>query len=195
MSHSQSLNEARAVALELAARLLVRELDTDAVQSLRTPTLRDALSAYDSQCAAYIDELEASTAALEAAATDFCTLFLIERRTSPHASAWMGGDSTQIGAEISQAVTVWMEQLGVEVAPGDWGNIPRDHLAVLCGLVSLALLAQQPAGEILARHIVASWLGWVPTFAAAVENATSNPLYRAAARLTEHVLSDLAQPG
>ncbi len=196
MSDSQSLNEARAIALELAARLVVRELDDEAIGSLQSPPMRDALSAYDSQCAAYIDELgNGSDAALESAATEFCSLFLIGKRTSPHASAWIGSNPAETGATVSRAVTEWMEQLGVEVAPGSWGNIPQDHLAVLCGLVSLALLAPQPAGEMLARRIADATLSWVPAFANAVANATENPLYRAAARLAEHALGDLTLSG
>ncbi len=192
MSNPQSLNQVRAVALEVAARLVVRELDHAVVESLRAPALRDALSAYDSDCAAYLDALDAGGAdALEQAATEFCSLFVLGKNTSPHASAWLGSDPAETGAAITRSVAGWMDQLGVEVAPGDWGNIPRDHLAVLCGLVAIALHAPHPAGERLARTIAVEALGWVPAFAEAVEHATTNPLYRAAARLAEHALADL----
>lgn len=187
MPDSQSVNEARAVALELAARLVVRELDPAAVESLKVPALRDALCAYDDQCGDYIDALDSSSG-LEAAATDFCGLFLMSKRTSPHASAHLGSNPAETGAAISQAVAGWMSALGVEVAPGVWGNIARDHLAVLCGLVSLSLLSDN---ESLAKTIARETLSWVPAFADAVERDSQNPLYRAAVRLAEHALGDL----
>lgn len=192
MSAAQSLNAARARALELACRLLVRELDQEVVEALRQPDLCAALQAYDPGCGAYLDALHrGGRPAFDDAAAEYCALFVLGRRTSPYASAWLDGDPAERGAAVAQAVARWMDQLGVEIAPGQWGNIPRDHVAVLSGTTAIALLAPQPAGERLARSIVAETLPWVPRFARAVSRETTVPLYRAAARLLEHVVGEL----
>ena len=192
MSDSQGLNAARARALELSARLLVREIDAQALTALLDPALLDALDAYDSECAGYVSSLAGEGhAGLERLATEFCALFVVSRETCPYASAWLPGAPADVGAALTRKVDHWMEQLGVEVAPGEWGNIPRDHIAVLTGLVALALLSEMPAGEALARTIAAETLSWVPKFADAVAAASTSPLYRAAARLLEHALSEL----
>lgn len=191
-SGSSDLARARARVLELACRLLVRELDDETVEALADRSLADALDAYQPGCSGYLARLAADSGpGLQDAATDFCALFVVSKPTCPYASAWLPGTSAETGAAITRSVDDWMTQLAIELAPGAWGNIPRDHVAVLAGLVALALHQPGPDGVALARTIAASTLGWVPAFADAVCAATGNPLYRAAARMVEHVLGDL----
>ncbi|MEM9491961.1 MAG: molecular chaperone TorD family protein, partial [Myxococcota bacterium] len=171
--------------LEIVARLLAAELDEPGLAALAGSELIGAMDELSPGAAAHIGDLAArGPAGVEQAAGAYCALFLVPGGASPFASAWLGGNPAERGATVTGAVANWMDQLGVSLASGVWGNLPRDHLAVLLGLRALALTVPPPYGPALAEDIRARALGpWVGRFAAAVCARTDSPLYRAVARL------------
>jgi TorA maturation chaperone TorD len=200
MSYQEDINEARAQLLEITARLLIREVDTLALEALLEPQFLDALDAYEPRIRVYLENVAGDPeAGLERMAVDFCALFLMNSATAPYASAWSAKSVQPDGFSESRAATPeqmlrsidgWMREVGMEIAPGEWGNVPRDHVAVLAGLVAHALHAG-PAGARLAKEIKRHALFWVDDFKVAVCSRTQNPLYRASVRMLCDALVDL----
>lgn len=214
MSNTEGLNEARAQLLEIAARLLIQEVDADALEGLRDPAFVEALEQYQPGVRADLNEVAKDLdVGLERLAVDYCALFLAHPATSPYASAWVakasqpgnvlarddaGNSGSRSDAKIAEPMTSdqilhsvdqWMGQLGMEIAPGAWGNVPRDHVAVLAGLVANAL-HRGPEGVQLANAIRDRALYWVGDFEKAVCARTRNPLYQAAVRMLNDALAD-----
>jgi len=192
MSHPEGLTRARAQLLEISARLLIREVGEQALRALVEPTFLDALESYEPGVRDYLEQVARDPkAGLERIAVDFCALFLAKPATSPYASAWVTANA-KTGAratpqQLLQSVEGWMRELGMEIAPGEWGNVPRDHVAVL---VAHALYAG-PRGLELAAEIREQALPWVADFRRAVCERTANPLYRATVRMLTDALDDL----
>lgn len=214
MSNTEGLNAARAQLLEVAARLLIQEVDADALEGLRNPAFVEALEQYQPGVRADLDDVAKDVdAGLERLAVDYCALFLASPATSPYASAWVSKASQpgnvlasngvgSVGSpsdanpaalmtsdQILHSVDQWMAQLGMEIAPGAWGNVPRDHVAVLAGLVANAL-HRGPEGVELANAIRDRAMYWVGDFEKAVCARTRNPLYQAAVRMLNDALVD-----
>jgi TorA maturation chaperone TorD len=200
MPYQEGMNKARAQLLEITARLLIREVDALALKALLEPQFLDALEAYEPGTRRYLESVAgAPEAGLEGMAVDFCALFLTNSATAPYASAW-STTSAQAGSvgepraatteQMLKSIEGWMREVGMEIAPGEWGNVPRDHVAVLAGLVAHALHAG-PTGAMLAKEINQHALFWVDDFKVAVCSRTENPLYRASVRMLCDALVDL----
>ena len=154
--------EARAQLLEITARLLIREVDESALKALLAPKFAEAMEGYEPGTRAYLEGVARDTeSGLEKMAVDFCALFLANSATAPYASAWNAAKLSPIATnrsqnatteQILQAVGGWMREVGMEIAPGEWGNVPRDHVAVLVGLIAHALW-MGPRGLELAAEI------------------------------------------
>ena len=94
MPHPESLNQARAQLLEIASRLLIREVDESALGALLEPSFLDALEAYEAGTRDYLDHIARDPEnGLESMAVDFCALFLANAATAPYASAWTSASS------------------------------------------------------------------------------------------------------
>ena len=194
------MSQARAQLLEIAARLLIREVDESALRALIDPAFLEALDHYEPGARDYLEAVASDTeSGLERMAVDFCALFLASSATAPYASAWISASGRQGEDSVSSVATTeqilrsidgWMSEVGMEIAPGEWGNVPRDHVAVLAGLVAHALQMGE-AGQILATEINQQALFWIADFERAVCSSTPNPLYRATVRMLGDALVDL----
>jgi TorA maturation chaperone TorD len=192
--------EARAHLLEITARLLIREVDEAALKALLAPKFAEAMESYEPGTRAYLEGIARDAeSGLEGMAVDFCALFLANSATAPYASAWnavrlspspTNRSQNATTEQILQSVDGWMREVGMEIAPGEWGNIPRDHAAVLVGLIAHALW-MGPRGLELAAEIKQQALFWVDDFKDAVCARTRNPLYRATVRMLSDALADL----
>ena len=106
----------------------------------------------------------------------------MSKATSPMLSVWMPGEQLDNGSRLCAQVDTWQERLEVELDDGPWGNLPRDHIAVSLGLYALALVSTDQAG--MSEEIAdAALRETLPRFTAAVIEHTTNPIYRAGARL------------
>lgn len=186
MSSEEGLSYAgaRATLLELVARLLIEELDQESRDALRHPDIVSVLDKLEPGVEEYLGSGDWTEQQWDYCAADFCGLFLSNKKTAPFASAWMGEEASVVGAAHSELVDAWCGHLGISVGGGPWGNVPRDHIAVLVGLMAHALHVPGPEGEALAQDILQRGLNpWVHKFTQAVLGATENPLYRSIVRL------------
>ena len=95
-----------------------------------------------------------------------------------------------MGSAFHQRVEVWCDALHLSLSHGPLGRVPRDHVAVLSGLLAHAWLAGS-AGDVLAEAIVTEALApWVPRFIDAVLLKSTNPLYRATVQLLQVLLDE-----
>jgi TorA maturation chaperone TorD len=188
MQDSQSLGPAAAGLLELSARLLVVELDSAALQALLHEDVLSIFEELQPGAASYLKSAQDSPDIREEIDAEFCRLFLMSKATSPMASVWLPGEQLANGARIAALVDGWQEQLDVELNDGPWGNLPRDHFAMLLGLYALALLADEHAD--VAKEIRELLLApALPRFAEALCQHSSNPVYRAGVKLAEMLIA------
>jgi TorA maturation chaperone TorD len=188
-SQSLSLKQARATLLEMVARLLLKELDEDARVALSHPDLARVFEELSPGFMAYVGRGPWTQAQQDMADADFCHLFLLNKGTAPYASAWVGDDPAVAGAAVTELSERWCERLSLKIEAGPWGNIPRDHVAVLIGLIAHASLTPGPHSEGLIADILQRGLGrWIFQFINAVESATNNPVYRGAVLLLADLL-------
>lgn len=187
MSDTQSLKLAQARLLELCARLLVLELDEEARLALNREGLAQGFEELEPGFIDYIVG-EWGVEHFDQASAEYCRLFLMPKGTAPVASAWMGDEPAQVGAQIHDAIMGWMLALDLDLEQGPWGRLPLDHIAVLSGLYSLALQSEDEVTVGLAAQIkeraVRPWLGaWVE----AVLAKSQNPLYRGVVKLLREI--------
>lgn len=152
---------------------------------MRQPALLEPLQKLEPTLESWLGEEPWSAERQDEADADFCALFVLSPETSPCASAWIGDEPARVGAALAERVQRWCDALGISISDEPLGRVPRDHVAVLCGLLAHAWLSG-PQGAPLADEILTQGLTpWVHRFADAVQQKTSNPLYRATARLLQ----------
>jgi TorA maturation chaperone TorD len=179
------VNLARARLIEVCSRLLLLELDADTRDALRHPGLLGPFNALEPGFDAWLGHEPWESERSDEADADFCELFLMGKHTSPCASAWIGDEPAVIGAAFHEHVDGWCDDLHLTLSDQPLGRVPRDHVAVLSGLLAHALL-HGDAGARLADEIITHGLApWLSRFVAAVLANTDNPLYRATVRLLE----------
>ncbi|MDF1663500.1 MAG: molecular chaperone TorD family protein [Planctomycetota bacterium] len=186
MSSEEGLSYAgaRATLLELVAQLLIQEIDNESRDALRHPDIVSVLDKLEPGVKDYLGDGDWTEQQWDECAADFCGLFLSNKNTAPFASAWYGEEASVVGAAQSELVDAWCGLLGISISGGPWGNVPKDHIAVLVGLMAHALHVPGPEGEALAQDILERGLDpWVDKFTKAVLGATDNPLYRSIVRL------------
>lgn len=171
--------EALASAFELAARLVIRELDEPAFEALRSPEVRALLEGLEPAVTAWLDApWTASRADDEAAA--YAELFLIPRPSclSLRVGDWLPEDQGDVAARLAEVVA----PLGYDPTPAVAGNLPPDHLGVVLALAG-ALAAHPPSRSALPRLLARLLAPWIADFEARLREVSVHPLYRAAARL------------
>ncbi|MFT6040811.1 MAG: TorA maturation chaperone TorD [Gammaproteobacteria bacterium] len=187
--HDQEGIAANARLFEVAARLLVVELDADALDALLHPEIAQLFEEIAPGFTTEVKDLRDQPESMELLEAEFCKLFLMSKATSPQASVWAGGEQLAKAAAIAAQVDHWQSVLDVELVDGPWGNVPKDHFAVILGLYSMALLAE-PSGK-LAQEIHDAVLGdCLPRFCAAVSEHTTSQIYRGVVGLLEQLLED-----
>ena len=177
----------------------MQELDAASIEALRHVDVVRLLEELEPGVSGYLDRCVGDPAMIEELATEFCRLFLMSKATSPMLSVWLGGTRAgagagadgDIGATLSRRVDGWEAELGIELADGPWGNLPRDHIAVAVGVLAIALVrsAEDPRAGSLCVEIHRDVLApAVPGFVDAVLAQSTNPVYRAGVKLLSTLL-------
>lgn len=192
-----NLSAAHAPLLELTARLFIQELDAAAIDSLLHPDIEQLLEVLEPGVTSYLRSRRPKDALPihqdEDLAAEFCRLFLMSKATSPMLSVWFGEEQIASGTRLSGLIGGWQAELGVEMADGAWGNLPKDHVSVGLGVFALALIADEnrPPEDRLAKVIWRTLLAdTVPGFVKAVLEHSENPAYRAGAKLARELVVD-----
>ena len=135
-------------ALELFARLLLKEIDADTLEALSQTELREALADLSIQLPQR-DELDSLGA-------DYFELFLHpERGAPPIASLWIHG---QYEGEVAVQLRKIAESAGYTLDSAASGGAPVDHL----GCILLLWIECRRNDPTLARLIAEEYLDWVP---------------------------------
>lgn len=167
----------RASTYRLIAGLLLEEVNERTLELLREPSVRHVFETLSPGCGDYLDK-QWDEATFDAAAADYCELFVLPGGVSPFAVAWTEGDPStnpgQWAAHIQEAYAV----AGLEL--GD-SSIPPDHIAAILVLYA----AIDDTGEVESTILIDKGLldDWILRFAQRLESITQNPLYLAVARL------------
>lgn len=161
----------------LLSRILLREPDAELEELLQASGLVSRLD----------DSLD-----LEAHAEEFARLFLLPGGVPPFASAWLEGERERLGAQFVGFVNEALAALGREAERAEpWGNLPRDHLALLLDLSANAAASDDPEDQALGEHLCEQAIEpWVGAFARALVAQSRCPLYR----LTGELLLQLHAP-
>lgn len=179
-THSSEESTALGGLLHLLGHLLSQELNAELLRVLQEPEVRKVLIQAEPGCADYL-EGDWSEERIEAAAVDFCTLFILPKGVSPMASAWCprGADSETVSIGIQQLVRSLSEQVEIPLPSGMQG-IPAEHAGLLLYLGGSLVAADDEAlREQALSFLQESTVPWLAKFADRLSTHPLNPLYRA----------------
>ena len=174
---------AQAAVHSLLARILLTEMDRDALVALSNPDVLEILERVRPGCAAFVRDTEWTPAALDALAADYCTLFILPKGVAPYAASWLDGDPAVLRGQLTDRINEVLDALRVRPGEFGMGNVPADHVGVLLALHALAL---EQGGEGLASRSHALLAPWVARFGERLAEHAAGidaPLYEAAGRL------------
>lgn len=142
----------------LFAELIHREIDSRLLELLRQPEVLAGFSGVEPACADYLNK-DWSEADYEAAAVDFCDLFIMpDSGSAPRAAAWLetGGDLTAeaVDAVVNQFITEWK----IEVPPS-YQYLAYDHLSLIFYLVVVIAEQDQSLAEEFEAAVLTPWVG------------------------------------
>ncbi len=172
----------------LVARLVLREIDPPALDSLCRPEILEILEKLEPGCARYLGGHDWSSEDFDEAAADYCEIFVLSKKTSPFASAWLGGAPETHGPDVARRVHAIAAGLGLESgAASSWtvANLPPDHLGVLLSLAAEAWRLEPAVAEDFSSELLRPW---IPAWAEACRASAQSPLYRAVSRLAAHLV-------
>lgn len=172
-----------AAALVLLARVFAGEIDDDLLGLLQDRGVVACLEQCEPDCAPVLAS-RWGPAELEAAAVEYCRLFIVPQVAAPLASAWLAGNGPNAGARIAALVDTLVATAELELPP-EIAALPRDHVAVLL-LITAWLMEHRRSvsGDFVERALVP----WAGRFAAVVTAQAELPLYRAFGRFLAAVL-------
>ncbi len=177
--------EQRADLCLLAAHLMLRELDGDALDVLRAEGVASVLDRLAPGCAGHL-ERDWDEQAFDLEAAEYCRLFLLPGGVSPYAGVWLEGEQARrlVLAESEASATA----LGFTNHMPD--GLPADHLGVLLALVAEAWRVSDSAGEPATSLSSSLFDGWLARFLDSLAQRARSPLYRALAGLIEVVVAE-----
>ncbi len=182
--------EVKASLAILAAHYLLHEIDPPGLEVLRQDDVLEVLEKLEPGCREYLAARSWSPDDFDAAAAEYCRLFILPGGASPYAAAWLGGDPLVAGPRIAARIEEAIRALGEDPQVPS----PRDHLGVLLTLTARAWQAGT-AGEPLARELVEELLlPWMPAFSQALRQKTEHPFYRALGSLLSQLSRSLETP-
>lgn len=174
MSTDRAAVPPEASALALLGRVLAGEIDDELLALLQDRAVAECLEQCEPECAPLLSR-PWRHAEIEAAAVEYCRLFIVPQAAAPLASAWLSGNDSNSGAAIAGLVDTLVATVELEFPQG-LAVLPRDHVAVL--LAVAAWLSEQrhaAAGEFVDRTL----RPWVGRFSSALTAQAELPLYRA----------------
>jgi len=172
------------------ARLLVREIDVETWNGLRSEPVRSLLTRLEPSLGAPL-ELALSPHREGELSEEFTRLFLLPGGVPPFASVWLESREQDeaagknSGESIRRKITLLAERgfktLGREpVRAEPWGQLPLDHVALLFDLVSHGAASPTPGDfEIALRLDRALLEDWLAPFGVALHERAREPIYRA----------------
>lgn len=173
----------------IAARILLTELDREALEALNEERLLEVLETLRPGCRAYLRDTEWTSDALDDLAAAYCSLFILPGGVVPFAAHWLPGDAAVARDEFAVHVNEVLEALHVRPSDFGMGNMPTDHIGVLLALQSVAMERGSPADVERAGRLLQPW---GPVFAAELTRRAAGmdaPIYEAAGRLVTELLA------
>ena len=142
--------------------------------------MHEVLAQAEPSCAEYLEGVW-TEARIEAAAVDFCTLFILPKGVSPMASAWCpkGADAESVSIGIQQLVRSLSEQVQIPLPVG-MQEIPAEHAGLLLYLGgSLAAADDATLRDQACSFLQEATVPWLEQFATRLSEHPASPLYRA----------------
>ncbi len=160
--------DAEASLYALLGRFFAAEIDRDLFETLQVPDIRETFEKIEPGCTACFDE--------EAAAAEFCRLFVLPKGTPAVAGAWLKGTGSPNSTAIVGLVLNLRSALDLDLPD----HLPPDHAGVLLPLMAWLLDHQPDAAADFREQALAPW---VAPFAAALQEKAELPLYRVVAKI------------
>ena len=161
-------------ALSLMARILATEIDPDLVELLQNRTVAECLERCEPDCASALAR-PWTQEEIEAAAVEYCRLFVVPQAVAPLASAWLSDENAGGGAAIAGLVDQIVAIVELEL-PQELAVLPRDHIAVLLAIAAWMIETSHPAADDFIARTLSPWLG---RFSSELAAQAELPLYRA----------------
>lgn len=150
----------------LLGRLVAAEIDPDLMAVLRTPGIYETFDKMEPGC---LDEFDH-----EAAAVEFCRLFVLPGGVPAVAAAWLSENDPNRSVGITGLVNSLVSELELSVPR----ELPLDHAGILLSIMAWLLENQPEAATDFQQTALGPWVG---QFAGALEDGTELPIYRATA--------------
>jgi len=147
----------------LLGRLFSSEIDHDLLVVLRSASIREVFETTEPGC---LDDFDP-----EAAAAEYCRLFVLPKGVPAVAAAWLPGSDPNKSAGIIGLVLNLQSTLELNLPAA----LPPDHAGTLLPIMAWLLENQPEAAGDFQRVSLEPWLG---QFAAALGEKTELPIYR-----------------
>lgn len=157
---------------QLAATLVAREVTPELLTTLQEPTTAGILTQLEPDCS---EALQKSWTAqdFEDAAVEFCRLFILNPAVPARAAAYFEEEKSH---EIASRIQFMLDNGFLEL-PESFQSLAPDHIALI--LIVQSSLDGEDAIQFQADNLAP----WASTFAKSLEETTTHPLYRLAAKL------------
>lgn len=157
---------------QLAATLLAREVTPELLVTLQEPTTAGILIQIEPNCADLLQK-PWTDQDIEDAAVEFCRLFILNPAVPVRAAAYFEDEQSNAIASRIQ----FMLDNGFLELPESFQSLAPDHIALL--LIVQSSLDGEDALQFQADNLTP----WASTFAKSLEETSTHPLYRLAAKL------------
>lgn len=162
-----------AAVAQMAASLLAHEIDASVLASLQQPETAAILKQIEPSAAELLDK-EWTADDFEAAAVEFCRLFILNPAAPARAAAYLEKkNSLEVAGRIQ-----FMLDSGFLELPERYQSLAPDHVAVL-------LLVFSSLDGADATRFKADNMAWVPGFSDRLHRETGHALYRLAAKILQ----------
>ncbi|MCG8416586.1 MAG: molecular chaperone TorD family protein [Proteobacteria bacterium] len=172
----------------LIGRFLLVELDSAAVEALRSQDIISVLDKLQPGCESYLSR-HWTDEDYDDAAAEYCALFVLPGKVPLIASYWIPGATEEIGHQLVAGVREVLQRFALSVAALHTGNVPGDHVGLLSLLAAYLYQQDDPLAAQHGRDFVETFVSpWVPAFTGALLAKTENPFYRALGHLLAQLI-------
>jgi len=161
----------------LIGQCLISELDTPAIEMLRSAQISSVLGTLEPDFVAYVKR-DWTAKDFEDAAVEYCGLFVLPGGAPLRASSWIAGTEVEhtLVAGVEQVLMSFelsIDQLAV-------GNLSKDNIGLLLLLAAYLFEVDASEKSRFGHDFVSNFvLPWAPAFSEALLAKTTNPVYRA----------------
>lgn len=159
--------------LQLASLLIAKEVTPDLIETLQNPAVSKMLISLEPDAKDLLTR-NWTTNDYEDAAVEFCRLFILNPTVPARAAAWLEDQPDEIASRIQ-----FMLDQGFLVLPESHKTLTPDHLSVL--LIIQCSLGEEDDGQFWNDNVTP----WLPSFAKALQEKSTSPLYRLVGKLLQ----------